>query len=44
MIMPSKAMNKCTSVAGHFDGRTEALKQYMRHHQMQHDQGFHKSH
>jgi hypothetical protein len=45
--MPSKkpvATNECTSVAGHFDGRAEALKRYMRHRPMQHDQGFHKSH
>ncbi len=41
--MPSKkpgAMNECTSVAGHFDGRAEALKWYMLHRPMQHDQGF----
>jgi hypothetical protein len=35
--------NKCTSVAGHFHGRAEALKRFMRHRLMQLDQGFHKS-
>ncbi len=24
-------MNECTSIAGHFDGHTEAFKQFMRH-------------
>jgi len=37
-------MNECTSVAGHFDGRAEALKRYMWHRPMQHDQGFTRSH
>ena len=27
-------MNKCTSIAGHFDGHAEALKQFMWHHRM----------
>jgi hypothetical protein len=36
--------NKCTSIAGQFDGRLEALKQYMWHRLMQHDQGFTQSH
>jgi len=36
--------NECFSVAGHFDGRVEALKQYMQHCPMQHDQGFNGSH
>ena len=36
--------NKCTSITGHFDGRAKALKRFMQHHPMQHDQGFHKSH
>jgi hypothetical protein len=38
------ATNEGTSVAGHFDGRVEALKRYMGHCLMQHDQGFQKSH
>ena len=45
--MPSNkpgATNECTSVTGHFDGRAEALKWYMRHRPMQHDQGFTGSH
>jgi hypothetical protein len=33
------ATNKCTSIAGHFDGHEEALKQYMWHRLMQHVQG-----
>jgi hypothetical protein len=37
-------MNECTSVAGHFDGHTDALKQYRVHSPMQHDQGYTKSH
>jgi hypothetical protein len=36
--------NKCTSIAGHFDGHVEALKQYMRHCPMQHVQGYTGSH
>jgi len=32
--------NECTSVAAHFDGHAKALKQYMRHHPMQHVQGY----
>ncbi len=38
------ATNECTSVAGHFNGHAEALKQYMRHHPMQHVQGYTRSH
>ena len=37
-------MNECTSIAGYFDGRAEALKRYMWHRPMQHDQGFAGSH
>jgi hypothetical protein len=37
-------MNKCTSVAGHFDGHAEALKGYMWHRLMQHVQGYSQSH
>jgi len=40
----SWAMNEGTSIAGHFNGRAEALKRYMRHCPMQHDQGFTGSH
>jgi hypothetical protein len=36
--------NKRTSVAGHFDGHAEAMKQYMRHRPMQHVQGYSGSH
>ena len=32
------------SVAGHFNGHGEALKRYMRHHTMQHVQGYTGSH
>ena len=37
-----KAMmtNKCTSIAGHFDGHADALKRYEVHRLMQHDQGY----
>jgi len=38
------AMNKFTSIAGHFDGHAEALKQYMRHRPMKHVQGYTGSH
>jgi hypothetical protein len=38
------ATNKCTSVAGHFDGHADALKQYTQHHPMQHVQGYTGSH
>ena len=38
------AANKCTSVAGHFDGNADALEQYGAHHPIQHDQGFTGSH
>jgi hypothetical protein len=38
------ATNKCTSVAGHFDGHMDALKQYTQHHPMQHVQGYTRSH
>ena len=37
-------MNKCPSIAGHFDGHGEALKQHMRHLPMQHVQGYTESH
>ena len=45
MVMSSdtkKAMmtNKCTSIAGHFDGHADALKRYEVHRLMQHDQGY----
>jgi len=36
--------NECTSVAGHFDGHAEAMKQYMRHRPMQHVHGYSGSH
>ena len=38
------ATSKCASVAGHFDGRAEALKQYMRHRPMQHVHSYIGSH
>ena len=38
------AANKCPSVAGHFDGRGEALKQYMWHCPMKHVHGYTGSH
>jgi len=38
------ATNKCTSVAGHYDGHAETLKQYMWHRPMQHVQGYSGSH
>ena len=38
------AANKCTSVAGHFDGHGGAPVRYGAHLPMQHDQGFTKSH
>jgi hypothetical protein len=38
------AANECPSVAGHFDGHGEALKQYMRHRLMQHVHGYTGSH
>ena len=38
------ATNKCSSFAGHFYGHAEALKRYMRHHPMQHVQGYSGSH
>ena len=38
------ATNKCTYVAGHFDGHAEALKRYIRHRPMQHVQGYSGSH
>jgi len=38
------AANRCTSVAGHFDGHGGALVQYGAHLPMQHDQGFTGSH
>jgi len=36
--------NRCSSVAGHFDGHGGALMQYGAHYPMQHDQGFNGSH
>jgi hypothetical protein len=36
--------NKCTSVAGHFDGQTDTLEQYMQHCLLQHVQGYIRSH
>jgi hypothetical protein len=36
--------NKCTSIAGHFDGHAEALKQFMRHCPMDDVQGHIGSH
>ena len=36
--------SKCASIAGHFDGRVEALKQYMRHCPMENVQGYIGSH
>jgi hypothetical protein len=36
--------NKCTSIAGHFDGHGGAPVQYGAHLLMQHDQGFTGSH
>ena len=48
MIMPSKigGGNKrtCTSVAGHFNGHAEALKQSTWHCPIQHVQGYNESH
>ena len=40
----SAATSKCASVAGHFDGRAEALKRYMQHRLMQHVHGYIGSH
>jgi hypothetical protein len=47
--MPSKKSGRdermhLRRIAGHFDGRADALKWFMRHHPMQHDQGFTGSH
>ena len=36
--------NKRTSVAVHFDGHTETMKQYMRHRPMQYVQGYSGTH
>ena len=36
--------NKCTSGKGHINDRAVALKQYMQHLPMRHDQGFTRSH
>ncbi len=36
------ATNECISIAGHFDGDMDALKQYMQHHLKQHVQGYWK--
>jgi len=38
------AANKCTSIAGHFDGHDSAPVPYGAHLPMQHDQGFAGSH
>jgi hypothetical protein len=38
------AANKCTSIAGHFDGHGGAPVRYEAHHLMQHDQGSTGSH
>jgi len=38
------AANKCTSVAGHFDGHGGTPVPYGAHRPMQHDQGFTGSH
>jgi hypothetical protein len=40
----SAATSKCASVAGHFDGHAEALKQFMWYCPMQHVQGYIGSH
>jgi hypothetical protein len=40
----SAATSKCASVAGHFDGRAEALKRYMWRRSMQHVHGYIGSH
>ena len=37
-------MSNCTSIAGHFDGHADALKQYGVHHPIQHVQGYSGSH
>jgi hypothetical protein len=37
-------MNKCTSIAEHFNGHAEALKQFMQHRPMEDVQGHIKSH
>jgi hypothetical protein len=47
MITPSKkasVMNKCPSVAAHFDGYAEALKRYMWHRSMHHVQSYTGNH
>jgi hypothetical protein len=38
------ATKECTSVAGHFGGYVNVLKQYTWHHLMQHVQGYIRSH
>jgi hypothetical protein len=43
-VKKAAATNECTSVAGHFDDHVEVLKRYMRHHPMQHVQGYTRSH
>jgi hypothetical protein len=40
----STTTSKCASVAGHFDGHAEALKQYMWHCPMTDVQGYFESH
>jgi hypothetical protein len=34
------AKNKCTFIAGHFNGHVSALEQYRRHHPVRHVQGY----
>jgi hypothetical protein len=38
------ATSKCTSIAGHFDGHVDPLKQFKWHLPMQHVQGYTRSH
>jgi hypothetical protein len=35
-VKKAAAMNECPSIAGHFDGHAEVMKQYMHHRLMQH--------
>jgi hypothetical protein len=37
-------MNKCTSIAAHFEGLADVPEQYRRHHPMRHVQGYSGSH
>jgi hypothetical protein len=43
-INEATMMNKCTSLAGHFDGHGDALEQYRWHFPMRHVQGYSGSH